>query len=490
MPPVSASPILWIAFPGLIWLLDTTRTRIGAFALGWSFGFGFFVVGLYWISFALSVDFARFWWVLPFSVTGLPALLAVFTGLATLAARAVPMRGLARILWFAACWAAFEWVRGHVLTGFPWNLVGYTWVDWLPLLQGSAVIGIYGLSLVTVLVAALPAAMVDPGSRTLLRRGIAGAAAGLLGLGLLGLWGAWRIPEAPVAHHPGVSLRLVQPNIAQVDKWDRTQFADHFALHRELSLAPGSPTHVIWPETAIPYQLTRDENARLAIALSTPPGGVTLTGAPRIDDAGATPRYWNSLFAVDDRGEIVATYDKAHLVPFGEYSPLPDWLPFVAIASSANYSAGPGPRTLDVPGLPPVSPLICYEAIFPGAVTDERAGAVRPDWLLNISNDGWYGVTAGPHQHFALAQTRAVEEGLPLVRVANTGVSGVVDPYGRILERTALGRQEVIDSVLPLPLDDTPPYGRFGDWAFALVLVVAAGSAAITFILKRNNVAR
>ena len=475
-PPAYAIPVLLVAFPGLLWILEGVRSRRAAFLVGWAFGFGFFVPGLYWIAFALTVDLAAYFWMIPFAVAGLPAVLAVFTGLATLALHMLPLSGLARALAFAVLWGLSEWLRGHLFTGFPWQLVGYGWVAWAPVLQSVSVIGIYGLSLLTVAATALPAAAIDRTGGGWSRAGVAACLGALILFVGMGVAGAIRLTDT-VHDVPDVRLRLVQPNIAQSDKWDRELAPQHFALHVSLSrrLGPEPVTHIIWPETAVPYAVGRDAAIREAIASATPPGGLVITGTPRFADA---PRrqIWNSLAAIDDGGAIVGTFDKFHLVPFGEYVPLRGILPIEKITPGRlDFSPGPGPLTLDLPGLPPVSPLICYEVIFPGAVTADD-DAERPRWLLNLTNDAWYGETAGPHQHFAITRTRAVEEGIPLVRVATTGISGVVDPHGRIVASLPLGAQGVVDSPLPMSLATPTPFARWRNavfWAITLILVLA-----------------
>ncbi len=471
-PPVGAVPVLLIAVPGLLWQLEGVCTRRAAFALGWWFGFGYFVVGLYWISFALLVDFASFWWAMPAAVCGLPAVLSVFTGFVTVSIWYGGFSGYRRVFAFALAWSAAEWLRGHVFTGFPWLLAGYGWVQWTPVLQTAAITGIYGLSLLTMLVAALPALL---GDRAVARVGALGSlSAGLVLFAGLALFGALRLSHSDNETVEGVRLRLVQANIAQSLKWDSKERDQNFQAQLALSTSPASPqpTHVIWPETAVTFFLSYDAEHRRALANAVPNRGLILTGAPRITrDDKMVVHIWNSLVALNGQGEILANYDKAHLVPFGEYLPgrawLPSWLQAVA-TEGADFSAGPGPRTLRLPGLPPVSPLICYEAIFPGAGVDS---ADRPHWLLNLTNDAWYGRTAGPHQHFAIAQTRAVEEGMPLVRVANTGISGVVDAYGRVTALLGLDQGGFIDADLPRALPSFTPYGRWGDGIlFAMML--------------------
>jgi apolipoprotein N-acyltransferase len=485
-PPAGAVPVLLLAFPGLLWLMDGAVTRRSAFFTGWWFGFGHLVLGLYWISFALLTDIDRFWWMMPFAIAGLPAVLAVFIGLATLTlhvvCRRLKLSGLARVLAFAMLWTIFEYLRGHILTGFPWNLIGYSWTAVLPVLQSVAVIGIYGLGLLTVAVASLPALLFDSSESAIRVR--ASLAVGLSLFGLIGLAGWGRLSQADSSLVPGVMLRIVQPNIPQTLKWVPAERARNFERLLELSVEPtGSGpdpvahapaahapiTHVIWPETAVPFFLERDGGARQAMASVTPPGGSILTGAPRVRvEPGGENQFWNSLHAVDGSGAVIASYDKFHLVPFGEYMPLRGLLPVGGIAAGAtDFSAGDGPASLEVPGLPPFSPLICYEVIFPGAVKDPGN---RPDWLLNVTNDAWYGNSAGPRQHFAIARVRAVEEGLPLVRAANTGISGIVDGYGRVTAYLRLGQRGVLDAGLPQSLPITP-YGRVGDMILVVLLM-------------------
>jgi apolipoprotein N-acyltransferase len=482
LPPVDLTPLLAVSFTGLVWLADGARRPREAFGLGWSFGLGFFVAGLYWIAAALFVDIGQFWWLVPFAVLGLPAALAFFTGFALLAAhllcRGLRWRGVARVLTLAVCWCVAEWLRGHILTGLPWNLVGYAWSGAFPgslaMLQTTSLVGIYGLSLLTVLVAMLPATLGDFGGR---RWPPLIAAAVLLGAALA--FGSARLDAGPPADVPGVRLRIVQPSIPQSLKNDRTERQANFERHLTLSAAPAEGeaplTAVIWPEAAAPPFLDRFDQERMPIAAVAPPGGMALVGSDRTEPPPERPtHYWNSMVAVDHEGRILGSYDKAHLVPFGEYVPLREILPINKVTpGTVDFSAGPGPRTLHLPGLPPVSPLICYEAIFPHAVADT---ADRPRWLLNLTNDGWYGITSGPFQHFSIARTRAVEEGMPLVRAANNGVSGLVDPYGRVVRRLGLDAIGYLDVSLPQSLAPTL-YERLGDLPFLIALPLLLGLA-------------
>ena len=474
LPPVHAVPLLIPAFTGLVWQLGGVPSRWGAFGLGWAFGLGFFGAGLHWIGHAFLVDAATYGWMMPFAVAGLSGGLAIFTGLALAAAWSLPVQSLtSRALAAALMWMLASWLRGHILTGFPWNLLASVWAPWPTMLQSAAVFGAWGLSAVTVLAACAPAALGASGSRAG-RWALPGIAACLLGA--LALGGSLRLHNAPVPGGDtveGVTLRLVQPSIPQHLKWRDGLRRAHLQRYLEMSRRPGKSTvtHVIWPETAIPLFLSRTNGLAEALGTAVPKGGALLTGLPRIDTENGQPRLYNTLGVFDGRGQSLARYDKFHLVPFGEYVPLSDWLPIEQLAQGrTGFSAGPGPRTLRVPGVPPVSPLICYEAIFPGAVTDDSD---RPGWLLNVTNDAWFGQSSGPYQHLASARLRSVEEGLPLVRAANTGVSVVIDPWGRTLGRLDLNETGVLDRPLPRALPPTL-YAAYGDGLFVGLLVLMA----------------
>jgi apolipoprotein N-acyltransferase len=489
LPPVYAVPVLIVSFSGLLLLVDRAPWPLAAIALGWCFAFGYFVAGIYWVANALLSVSSAFGWLLPFAIAGavggLSALLAAFPALAIGLSRILWPAGPARVLVLAICWTLFEWLRGWVLTGFPWNLLGTCWAFSDSMNQFAALVGVWGLSLVTVIVAALPALLVDWSGRrsaeeVTIRRSpsaVVCIAAGLMLLVSIWIGGSVRLSAVSVPMVSDVRLRLVQANVTPADKGTANRGAD--ILDRHLRLTTGTPgydeiTHVIWPETAEPFPLERFPEARMAVAAAAPENGVLITGVLRTDPPdGEWKEIWNSMAVLDRSGRIVGSYDKFHLVPFGEYVPLHRFLPFISkfTPGIADFSAGPGPRTLRLPGLPPVGPLICYEVIFPGQVVDRGD---RPQWLLNITNDGWYGISAGPYQHFVSARLRAIEEGLPVVRAANTGISGVVDPYGRVLAQTRLGETTALDAELPQPLQELTPYARWGDAATAVLLAIVA----------------
>jgi apolipoprotein N-acyltransferase len=487
LPPLSLWPCL-LAFAGLLHLLRIAPGPWRAALLGWCFGLGHFLVGLYWITIAFFTDAERF------GLLAVPAVVLLCAGMALYPALAAGFTALRRwrsptaaALALALAWTAAELLRGHLFGGFPWNLIGYAFAGSDAMMQFAAVAGVWGLSLLAVLIGALPAALLEPGGRT---RWWPVAAAGLL---LLLLWsgGALRLADAGTPPAPGPLLRLVQGNVSQHHKWQPELRAQWFRRYLELTAeAEDGVRAVIWPESAAPYPLDQEPEARRLIGQVVPPGGLLLTGGERFDFASDPPRAWNSLFVLDPSGTIVARYDKRDLVPFGEFLPLRGVLGRLGLkkltGGSIDFQSGPGRRTIALPGLPPFSPLICYEAIFPGAVVDRSA---RPAWLLNITNDAWFGRSSGPYQHLAMARLRAVEEGLPLVRSANTGISAVVDPWGRVTARLDLGVTGVLDAPLPASLAAPPPFARFG-LGVVVALACVAGMVMVFVEIRAVHAAQ
>ncbi|MBN8890904.1 MAG: apolipoprotein N-acyltransferase [Rhodospirillales bacterium 70-18] len=465
LPPVHAVPVLLLAVPGLLALLGAQRSWRGAALIGFWFGFGHHLIGLYWITEAILIESARFWWLVPLAVPALAAVLAVFIA----AACAVAWRaraGWRRALVLAGAWVLADLLRQFVATGFPWNPWGSVWA--MPNALGDVMqqpagwIGVHGLTLATVLLAATPAL------------GRRATALGLAGLLAWAGFGVWRTATPPPAG-PDLSVVLVQGNVPQGRKWDRAFVVDTFerylALTREgVAQAKGAPTVVVWPETASPFPLETAPAARAAIAEAA--GGPALIGSVRW---GADRRPRNTLMALLGAGPPALEYDKWHLVPFGEYQP--SWLPLgVQLVPGGGFAAGPGPATLHVPGLPAVGPLICYEAIFPGQVVDR---ADRPDWMVNVTNDAWFGNSTGPRQHLAAARMRAVEEGLPLLRAANTGITAAFDALGREQARLGMNRAGVLVVRLPGKLPPTP-FARFGLLIPAVLALLALGGGFVT----------
>jgi apolipoprotein N-acyltransferase len=485
MAPVHAVFFLIPAMVGLIWLTFESSSVREAFATGWWFGLGHFATGLYWVANALLVHPDRFGWMAPLAVFALAGLMALFPAGSVVASRAFGRRssGVGRVLVFASMWIFFEWVRSWMFTGFPWNLTGSIWTFSDAMIQFVALAGVYGLGLVSIIVAGMPAILAGKNGWSINCSPFRPISVSVLVLFVVWAGGMFRLSGASDEIVSDVVLRLVQPNIDQNLKWAPGHREINFKEQIRMGGAatgPGlpDPTHVFWAETAATYFITEDLASRRAIARSTPKGGLTIIGAPRTERRGDNIyQVWNSMHGIDEVGNVVGTYDKFHLVPFGEYMPLREIFKFSKFTTGAtDFSAGPGPRTLRLKGLPPVSPLICYEVIFPNQVVDSRD---RPEWLLNLTNDGWYGASSGPYQHFDAARMRAVEEGLPLVRVANTGISGVVDGYGRVVSSLALGTKGILDSVLPGSLRPTL-YARLGNWLVILLIMVIGGAGMLT----------
>jgi apolipoprotein N-acyltransferase len=513
LPPMNIWPVPFITFPILVWLIDGAASgRLGgtltAGATGWWFGFGYFLAGLYWVGNALLVDAQMFGWLLPFAVIGLPAVLALFTGLGAALARLMWLRGPGRILALAVALTATDWLRGHelcatitgerycLLPGFPWNAFGYALATPPVLAQGSALVGLWGLTFLAVAIYASPAALADDPADNK-RRWLA-PALGALVVVSLAIFGAIRLNVPPTATVEGVRLRIMQPNLPQDDKFNYAGRQQVMKRYLALSDRPSGPeargvrdaTHLIWPESAFPFFLTREADALAQIADLLPEGTVLITGAVRAPETAPpnTPvtRAYNSIYVIDHDGSILSVYDKVHLVPFGEYLPFQDTLERLGLMQLTKVRGGfiPGARrrTQSVPRAPNFMPLVCYEIIFPGAAVPRDE---RPGWLLNLTNDGWFGSSNGPYQHFQQARLRAIEEGLPLVRAANTGISAVVDPLGRVIASLPLGVEGVLDAPLPRALEPTP-YVRYGNTGLALMM----GGALVLLIQLRRRQAR
>jgi apolipoprotein N-acyltransferase len=478
--PVHAWPVLFVTFGALVWLLDGCHAGRASLAprlkcaslTGFWFGFGYFLAGFYWIAEAFLVEPWRHGWMIPFVMTALPGGMALFFAAAAALAMALWWPGAGRVFALAIAFGLAEFARGHVLTGLPWNLVGYGLLGNGPLMQLAALFGVYALSLFAVLLFASPAAIWAPAGSNLAGRrgGVALASLLVLLLGLGYVWGERRLAAADQAS-TGLRLRIVQANIDQANKWRPENSAEIFTEYLDLTKSGTGLDGIdliIWPETAVPFLLGDASDALLAIGEVLPDGTSLLVGSARVVDQRdaqgerVAERIYNSLLVIDDKGRVLGGYDKIHLVPFGEYLPFQDFLEglgFMQLTGvRGGFSAGKGPRLLAIPGAPPASPLICYEIIFPDDVTD---AAPRPGWLLNVTNDAWFGSSAGPYQHFHQAQVRAVEQGLPVARAANTGISAVIDPYGRVLAEIGLGEKGVIDAELP-KVGPPTPFVQFG----------------------------
>jgi apolipoprotein N-acyltransferase len=494
MPPFFAFPILWLTLPVLVWLIDGAVerapsgriSRLGpAFAAGWWFGFGFFLAGLWWVGAAFLVETDEFLWLMPLVVVGLPAVLALFWALGAALAQLFWSEDWRRIFALAMGLGAAEWLRGHILSGFPWNAIGYALTAGEILMQSAALFGLYALNVIAVAIFAAPAALAPAAGGE--RRHVALPSLAIVAFAALGLYGVLRLSQADAASVPGVTIRIAQPALTQLQKRDPENKEEVLSQYFRLSSPEGAPlesgTVLVWPESAFPFPLTQDAGTLAAIAELLPAGTALVTGAYRQEFLpDGQPQFYNSIYVIGDDGTILEAYDKVHLVPLGEYVPGGQELKRFGLRQLADrgFARGPHRRPLALPGGPSFMPLICYEIVFPGAVLDEGP---RPDFLLNVTNDGWFGRTTGPYQHFHQARVRSVEEGLPLVRAANTGISAVIDPYGRTIARSRLGEATMVEAALPAAA--TAPF--YAQWR---ALLVALSLAVCMLMIVTKNLYR
>lgn len=487
MPPLGFWPILFVIFPVLWIQLHSCLTTKQVFLMMWLFAFGYFTAGLYWIAAALFVDIAHNWWVLPFAVMGLPALMAFYPAAATALWHRLAWQGPARILLFIVLLSLSDIVRGTLFTGFPWNLWGYAWMDLLSVMQSVAWWGIYGQTLMTLLAVFAPLLWFQ-------RSYVFPARVFVVAFGMVllfaVLWGHGRLSQHYPMQPKQMMVRIVQPNIPQEAKWDAEQRAVHEQDIWRLTSqsAMQAPNIIIWPETAVTLVGT-DDVRRMEEKIQTQlfPQAVLAMGVLDVgwDNKADKPVFYNRIGFYNATMGRLDAYDKTHLVPFGEYLPYQEYWPVRPVAFQAGrFSPGSGVQTIHLPNLPGFSPLICYEVLFPGDVAAKKD---RPQWLLNVTNDAWYGKTSGPYQHLAIARTRAIEEGVPLVRAANTGVSAVIDPLGRIADMLPLGTQGVIDAPLPPALDATF-YARHGQAVFYMMCVFLLGLASVWQLAQRKKI--
>lgn len=486
--PFQLTLVYVLAIVVLVWLLDVASTRTrrlrAAFATGLSFGFGHFLTGVYWIAYAFQVD-TETWgaaWGVP-STIGLAFGLALFWGLGAVLAILLWTADVRRIAAFALGFFATEWLRGHIFTGFPWLLPGYVWTPGEPISQLASIVGAYGLSLLTLFVAATPAAIADVAASGARRFGPMVVAALLVGMGFG--WGAQRLSRAEV-DPPGAQpiVRVADSGMSQAEKWEELPNQEWRVLARYLE-ASGQPDDsrasiVIWPEGAIPViSFFVLENPDFLAAIGRGMGDrVLITGLTR-RQAGALGGtvYYNSAAIIDGvsgEARLSQIYDKHHLVPFGEYTPFWSVVSAFNIAPlqriGAGFEAGPPPTRLVVPGAPPAVVLICYEAIFPGMIPH---GEERPGWIVSITNDAWFGGGTGPYQHYAIARYRSIEEGLPMARSASGGVSAIVDAYGREV-RATYRQNGYAEAQLPPALSETF-WARYGQLSLLGLIVIIAG---------------
>jgi len=481
--------VCFLSFPVLVWLLDGAtvaapagffRRLVPAFATGWWFGFGYFLAGLWWIGGAMLVEADSFAWALPFAVVGIPLILAFFYGFACAVARLFWSDGLGRIAALAFGFGLAEWLRTFLFTGFPWNAIGYAATPVPLMMQSVSVTGMVGMNALAVFVFAMPALLA---SSRHLRLGLSLAA--VLALAHIG-FGYIRLAGPSESADRTVSVRIVQPNIDMSEKWDASVRDRIFRTLLDLSAeqprkdAP-KPQLILWPETSVPFFFTDRPDALTALGALLDEGQLLIAGAMREEGGASTKgdaRYYNSVIAINASGEIVDAVDKVHLVPFGEYMPFADLLARFGleqiVAGPMNLAPGIERHAITVPPGIRALPFICYEIIFPELVAVD---ATSTDIIVNVTNDAWFGDTPGPYQHFRQAQLRAVEAGLPLVRAANTGVSGVIDQRGRIIDALAMDTRGVIDVTLLLGRYDKLTFGYPG--INGLVILFAFGAIGL-----------
>lgn len=478
-PPFWLLPLAVLAFSGWFWMGMAADSTKQAFKLGWWFGFGYHTTGLYWICIALGIDGGAFIWMMPFALCVLPAYLALYTGAVSALAHRFRRGAVEQVVWFALLWLVAEWVRAHLFYGFPWNLAGYVWTISDATLQPASALGVYGMSLWAVLFCTAFALLAVPeAARAQARRGFAVIMAVSVGLAAWGQWRLWQA-DAMQVEPTEVNLRLVQANVEQSLKWDpmyqRQALQRHINMSTRESADGRKPDYIIWPETAMPYRIAPDSEWTHMLAAIAPRDGAIITGTVRSEGQGDDWQVWNSLMAVNAAGEIIFRYDKSVLVPFGEFVPLRETLSFLPIEKvtqgARDFSPGHGAEVAGLRGMaPPFQPLICYEAIFSEFRPAEEES--RTGWLLNITNDAWFGTSTGPYQHLHMARTRAVERGMPLVRVANTGMSAVFDAFGRAKALSGLNEESVIDVALPPQLRVSSWYSRHGEFTLIIICYI------------------
>ncbi len=459
-----------ICFIGFFYFLFNATSYKQAFTSGYLFGAGHFIVGLYWIANALMVDaymLRMFGWLIPFVYLGSGLVMGLFFALPARFSFYGGTR-LNRILLFISSFAVFEWVRGWIFTGLPWNKMGAIWVDTLPVLQSISIIGTLGLSFLTLLLFSIFYLIFA--RFTALRIHLSYMEKIFIGL-ILTIWvglTSFGFSHLQPTTYRDTTLKIVQTGLSQKMKWKRSELRNNFEFHRKLSLVPKATDIVIWAESAVAFDLLHNSMLRdEAVDVLQTDDSYLITGfISRSED---NPQ---NMLGVFNRQGVVATYAKSHLVPFGEYVPLRGILPIKKITEGlTDFKEGEGAITLLPDTDLSFAPAICYEAIFAGSFIDR---AHRPNWILILTNDAWYGNSMGPYQHLAEAQLRAVEEGLPVVRSAYSGVSTVIDPYGRILKLIPLGVVGVIDSALPTALPATL-FSYFYPWAHLLIFSLIIG---------------
>lgn len=481
MAPWFLLPLLFVGFSVLYTIINASTNTFGSGLCGWFFGFGYFLVSLYWVANALLVEGNDYAWAYPIAVTGLPALLAFFPAFgAAFSKRFFNFKMLSGFFGFCAVMALSEWLRGHVLSGFPWNLYGYSWGNILPMLQILSIGNVYFLTALTIFWASIGGFIFI--HKAIFRPATPMIIAAITTIAATYIYGSNRLDDAQNLGNQNVIAKVIQPNIAQHEKWDREKIPDNFRKILRLSAATGeenAPVILVWPETAIAQMHLNDTGAMNAIKdmlASYPQGANLLTGTLRHNLA--TNGFYNSLVMLSTNGQIENIYDKHHLVPFGEYIPLQNIIPLRTINRFSGFTAGNDNKTQETDFGQSYSPLVCYEILFPGGVT---ANDNHPDFIANVTNDAWYGDKVGPHQHLLKARFRAIEEGIPVLRSANTGISAIIDPYGQVLATKNMFEDGFIQVLLPNKKNN------FGVGAFLQNAIFLTLSIGLTILALYRN---
>ena len=488
---------LWlgfVSFTGLLLILDKLQKGKQHFWYGFLFAFAHHVTGLYWISYSMLVEPDKFAWMIPFSASLIPAYLALFTGLICWLTYRIRPKRITKVFFFAGCWTLGELARGYLFTGFPWNLAGYVFMSKITIAQTASVVGAYGLSLIAILVFCSPYLAIK---YIIKNRSLAPVYRYSMSLYYvmpfvfficqLSIWGSDRIRDNSYRFEK-TNIRIVQPNIPQKEKFDSLRLADQLFKFYNLTLQESNlrdfvPDVIVWPEASVTLNLDEDKEFLSEVSDVIPINSYLVLGTVRFEGWMLNQKVFNSVQVINSEGVLQRTYyDKFHLVPFGEYVPLRNYIPFVQKLANGigDFNKGSGPKTLQLSNAPAFSPLICYEIIFPGKVKNIY-DTEKPKWILNVTNDAWFGNSSGPYQHLDSARMRAIEEGLPVIRSANTGISAVIDSSGKILDFVKLNKDGIIDTKLPSVSADDTYYGKHGN---QIPLLLAAGIIILSVILK------
>ena len=456
MAPTNFWPAIFIGLSGLFYYTNKTVSPRKAFITGLLFSLGYFGFSLSWIGNALLVEDNPYWWAYPIAVSGLPVILSLFTGLALYIHKKLSSPEMSYATFISFCTAIFisEFARGHLFTGFPWNLYGYTWVNIPSITQIVALSDIYLLTLLTIFWATSPAFIIMVKSK---QRYVTTVLV-ILSITTCAAYGVNRIKQYTSLQQGKIEIIVVQPNIKQSEKWKIENRANNFLSFIDMSKAQNNLSqnqndahYIIWPETAISQDLmntpwVKEEIKQVLKSYKKP--AYIMTGALRYNKE--TKAYYNSIITYDNNAEITQTYDKSHLVPFGEYMPLENIFDIAPIVGFNGFKKGAGEIQWKTTENITITPLICYEAIFPKPPLNNQS-----DMIINVTNDGWYGKSAGPYQHLVQTQFRAIEAGTPFVRSANTGISAIITPLGRIKTSIPLLQKGTITANLPKPLDNS-----------------------------------